>query len=55
MPRSIVGEIGLDKVAKAPKTGTVLFEEQLSVFSSIFDLACDLDRPVTVRAQNSVI
>jgi Tat protein secretion system quality control protein TatD with DNase activity len=48
-PDSIVGEIGLDKVAKAPNLNKVLWDEQIEVFTSIFDIACELKRPVSVR------
>jgi len=47
--QSILGETGLDKVAKSPQHKKVLWDEQLSVFQAQFDLACDIQRPVSVR------
>jgi TatD DNase family protein len=50
-PTASVGEIGLDSLAKDPVSGLKYdFETQLQVFSAQFDLACKLQRPVSIHA-----
>jgi len=48
-PRAVVGEIGLDKVAKVPGTGAVDFAQQTAVFAWQLALAAELARPVSVH------
>jgi len=48
-PRAVVGEIGLDKVARIPGTGTVDFAQQTAVFEWQLALAGELSRPVSVH------
>ena len=50
-PEAFVGEIGLDGIAKDPKTGLKYdFETQYNVFKAQYDLACELKRPVSIHA-----
>jgi TatD DNase family protein len=50
-PAASVGEIGLDRLAKDPVSGLKYdFETQFKVFSAQFDLACKLQRPVSIHA-----
>jgi TatD DNase family protein len=50
-PRASVGEIGLDGSARDPVSGLKYdFETQIKVFSAQFDLACKLQRPVSIHA-----
>ena len=47
----MVGEIGLDESAKNPKTGLKYdYETQFEVFNAQFNLACELQRSVSIHA-----
>lgn len=48
-PEAVVGELGLDKAAKAPETGKTEWDAQLAVFRAQMRLAAALDRPVSVH------
>jgi len=48
-PSAIVGEIGLDRAAKAPDTGRCEHEHQLEVFEKQLRLAGRLRRPASIH------
>lgn len=48
-PHALVGEIGLDKAARAPETGQTEWEAQLAVFRAQLRMAGALGRPVSVH------
>jgi Tat protein secretion system quality control protein TatD with DNase activity len=48
-PQSIVGETGLDKVARDMETKKVLWDEQMELFKTQFEIAKELQRPITVQ------
>lgn len=47
--RSIVGECGLDRVAKTKETGKTEWETQLQVFYEHMNIAAELQRPVSLH------
>ncbi|CAM9457657.1 unnamed protein product [Ectocarpus sp. 6 AP-2014] len=48
-PHALVGEIGLDKVARTPDTRRVEWDDQLEVFQAQMELAARMSRPVSVH------
>ncbi|CAN0371802.1 unnamed protein product, partial [Ectocarpus sp. 12 AP-2014] len=48
-PHALVGEIGLDKVARTPDTRRVEWDDQLGVFQTQMELAARMSRPVSVH------
>ncbi|RKP14259.1 hypothetical protein BJ684DRAFT_19312 [Piptocephalis cylindrospora] len=49
-PKAIVGEIGMDKVAKDPETGQVYaMSPQLALLHTQLDLAVEYDRPISLH------
>eukprot|EP00752_Nemacystus_decipiens_P010441 g9302.t1 len=48
-PQALVGEIGLDKVARTPETRRVEWDHQLEVFRAQMALAAELSRPTSVH------
>ncbi|CAM9474388.1 unnamed protein product [Scytosiphon promiscuus] len=57
-PSALVGEIGLDKVARTPETRRVEWDDQVEVFESQMSLAANLRRPVSlhcVKAYGKVV
>jgi len=48
-PTAVVGETGLDKVARTPDTGRVEWDAQAAVFAEHLRLAVELGRPLTLH------
>ena len=53
-PRALVGEIGLDKVARTPETKRCEYATQKLVFQQQLQLATQLQRPVSVHCVRAV-